>query len=284
MTTLWDRIQDWVILVLLLATSLSVMLTQNRPMMRSVRAGALDVTARVESAMAWMGTYFRALDENDRLRQEAIALSSEVARSREARLENARLRRMLALRDTFSYPVQSARIVSKDLVPARVVDRDITQQRNLLTISVGRADSVHVGMAVIDERGILGKIVLVSDHYARVMPYLNTDFSVPGRIQPIGAEGIVQWEGERSDRLLLEHVSKTEPVLRGQLVVTSGYSGVFPPGLPIGFIDSIAARPGRSEHRLFLRPSSPLSHAEHVFVVLRRPDPEQQALEAQPLP
>lgn len=281
MTTLWDRLKDWVLLLVLLATASLVLLTQNRPMMRSVRAGALDVTARVESALAWAGPYLRALDENDRLRQEAVDLSSALARSREARLENARLRRMLSLRDTFATPLQTARIVSKDVVTARVLNRDLTGQNNLFTINVGRADSVRVGMAVMDERGILGKVVLVSERYARVMPYLNTAFSVPGRILPMQTEGIVHWEGERSDLLLLENVSKTEPVARGQLVVTSGFSGVFPPGLPIGRIDSVSALPGRSEYRLFVRPSSPLSQAQYVFVVLRRPDPELVALDEQ---
>ena len=269
MTSLWERLQDWVILFTLLLVSLVVMFTQNQPLVRSVRALSLEATSQVERYFAWAGTYFRALQENDRLREANIALASEVARSREARTENARLKRMLALRDTAALRLVAAHIVSKDL----------SHQRNLFTIDRGLRDSVDVGMAVIDERGILGKVVLVSTHYARVMPYLNTDFALSVKIQPLGAGGIVRWEGSRTDRLLLENVPRTEPVLRGQLAVTSTYSSTFPPGLPVGYVDSLAVRPGRNEYRIFLRPSSPLGSAENVFVVLDRPDPEVATLE-----
>lgn len=268
MTSLWERIQDWVILAVMLIASLAVMFTRNEPLTRSVRALSLEATSRVESQFAWVGTYFRALKENSRMREDNIQLSSEVARSREARAENARLRRMLSLRDTSDL----------ELVAARIVAKDVGQERNLFTINAGIKDSVDVGMAVIDERGILGKVVLVSTHYARIMPYLNTDFRVPAKIRPLEAEGLIRWEGSDPTLLVMEHVPRTEQVLRGQLVVTSGYSGVFPEGLSVGYVDSVAVRPGRNEYRIFVQPSSPLRSAENVFVVLSLPDPEMVAL------
>lgn len=273
MTTLWDQIRDWVLLGALLMTSLFVMYQQNGPMMRGLRAQTLEVTARVERSFAWMGRYVRALRENSTLRQQNIELSSEVARMREALVQNTHLRNMLALQDTASHPLKAARIIAKD----------ITRQRNMLTLDVGRRDSVREGMAVINENGILGKVVLVSARYARVQPYLNTDFRAPAKVLPIEAEGIVRWEGERSDQLLLEHVVKTEPVERGQEVVTSGHSGVFPPGYAVGRVDSVAQRPGRNELRIVLRPAAPLNEADYAFVILRRPDPEQITLEQRPI-
>lgn len=273
MTSVWDQIKDWVIVGVLLAVSLGVMLAQNQVLVRSVRAGSLEVTARVESAFAWVGNYFRALDENDRLRRENIALAGEVARSREARQENSRLEALVGLRDTAGIPLH----------PARIVTKDFSGQRNFLTINAGAADSIETDMPVIDERGaVLGRVTLVSQHYARVMPYLNTDFRVPAKVQSLGAEGIVRWTGEAEDQLLMEHVVRTETVLPGQLIVTSGYSGTFPPGLAVGFVDSTATQPGRNEYRVFLTPSSPLSDTRYAVVLLRTPDPRRVALEEQP--
>jgi rod shape-determining protein MreC len=231
------------------------------------------MTANVESTFAWMGRYFRALEENSELRQHNIQLSSEVARSREARIQNTHLRRMLGLRDSLGYSLRAARVVAKD----------ITRQNNLLTLDVGRADSVAVDMPVVNEQGIIGKVVLVSEHYARVMPYLNTDFRVPAKVIPIEAEGIVRWEGRNSGRLLMEHVIKTEPVKPGQLVVTSGHSGIFPPGRAIGRVDSLARQPGRNELQMYLSPAAPINEVDHVFVILRRPPDEQVALETEAL-
>src|SRR5690606_611311 len=140
-----------------------------------------------------------------------------------------------------------------------------------------------VGMAVIDERGIIGKVVLTSEHYARVMTYMNTDFRAPAKVQPLQAFGIVRREGDRTDRLLLEHVVKTEPVQKGHLVVTSGFSETFPAGYPIGVVDSISSATGRNALSIYLLPAAPISNAEHAFVVLQRPDPERIELERQPL-
>ncbi len=265
---LWDRIKDWVLLFVLLAITVLVMLAQNEPLVRALRGFALDATAWVEVRFAWAGGFLRALDENEVLREESIELASEVARSREAVVENERLRRLLAFRDITELP----------LLPAEVIDKDIYGAENTLTINVGNKDSVKVDMAVIDERGIIGKVVLVSDRFSLVMPYLNTEFRSPGKIQPMGAEGIVTWDGEQQDRLKMEHVIKTEPVLRGHLVVTSGYSSVFPAGYPIGFVDSLATRPGRNQYELFITPAAPLSRVRYVFVIMTRPDPERLAL------
>src|SRR5690606_23592374 len=227
---LWDRIRDWVILGVLLAASLSMMLAKNHSLVRGMRAGALEATAWLEARFSWVGGYFRALNENEILRQENIILSSRVARSREAVIENERLRRMIGFRDT----------TNVRLKPVRIINKDITQQQNYFTLDAGARDSIATDMAVIDERGILGRVVLVSENYSRVMPYLNTHDRITAKLQPLQAYGVVRWEGGRADRLRLDHVVKTEPVQVGQLVVTSGYSGVFPPGLPIGTVDSVA--------------------------------------------
>ncbi len=266
---LWDRIRDWVVLGVLLAVSLLTLLTENQPVLRGLRAEALEATAFLEARFAWAGGYFRALRENEVLREENIVLSSQVARSREAILENERLRRLIGFQDTTDFDLQAARIINKD----------ITQQRNFLTLNVGSADSVDVDMAVIDERGIIGKVVLVSRNFSSVMPYLNTDLRIPSKVQPLQAFGIVRWEGGSSDRLRMDHVVKTEPVESGQLVVTSGYSGVFPAGLPVGVIDSVSSRTGRNDLSIFLRPATSLSTAEHAFVILDRPDVERLELE-----
>lgn len=265
-----SELLDWVLLVALLLVSVSVMLSQNRPLTRALRAQTLEMTARVESGFAWMGRYLRVLEENQELRRRNIELSSQVARTRSLRLRNQELERLLNLKDTSSARLRAARIVTKD----------IFRQDNYLTIDVGRNDGVAEGMPVVHEKGIVGTVMLVGADYARVMPYLNTDFRVPAAILPLGAEGIVRWPGERHDRLLMEHVVKTEAVEAGQDVVTSGHSGVFPPGRAIGTVDSVNVRPGRSELLIYLEPVVPLYEITHAVVLLRPPDDDRKALEA----
>lgn len=265
-----SELLDWVLLVGLMLASVSVMLSQNRPLTRALRAETLEMTARVESSFAWVGRYLRVLEENQELRRRNIELSSQVARTRSLRLRNQELERLLNLKDSSSARLRATRIVGKD----------IFRQNNHLTIDVGKEDGVAEGMPVVHEGGIVGTVTLVGGSYARVMPYLNTDFRVPASILPLGAEGIVRWPGERYDRLLLEHVVKTEPVEAGQDVVTSGHSGVFPPGRAIGTVDSVNVRPGRSELRIYLKPAVPIYEIDHAFVILREPADDRRALDS----
>jgi rod shape-determining protein MreC len=273
LSRLWERIRDYVLLAVLLIVSLIVLFSQNGPLFRSARALALEVTAPVEGVFSRADRYTRALAENDELRDDNIELSAEVARLREARAENMRLRKLVTFRDSVNF----------DMVPARVVGKDITKQDNLLTLNVGTSDSVRVGMAVIDERGIVGKVVLSSENYALVMPHQNTNFRVPAQIDLLGRDGVVRWEGTATDRLLMEYVVKTEPVVTGQLVVTSGFSGTFPAGIPVGKVDSVFAARGRNDLVIYLEPSAPISTVDYVYVLLDQISAQRAELEQTPL-
>jgi rod shape-determining protein MreC len=268
--TVWDKSRDYVVFAVLALLSLGLFVGRNGPALRAARTAALVATAPVESAFARWGRFRASLEENGRLRAETAELSVEVARLREARSENQRLRGLLGLVDSTDAPRVAARVISKDL----------TEQTNLLTIDAGRADSIEVGMPVVSERGIVGKVVLVSEHYAVVMPHQNTQFRVPAVIDALGRDGVVRWDGASFDRLTMEYVVKTEPVERGMLVTTSPYSDVFPAGLPIGRVDTAYAATGRNDYIIHLTPAAPISETGFVYVLLVRPDPEQAILEA----
>ena len=266
---LWERTREWFLFGTLMLVSVVTLVSHDGATLRALRAGSLGLTARVEGLFSGVGRYTDAVEDNDRLRAEAIELAAEVARLREARAENERLRSLLALGDTLTVP----------RVPARVVAKDLTRQQNLLTISAGRADSIEVGMPVIDERGLVGKVVVVGNRYSLVMPHQSTDFAVPGTIDVLQQDGVVTWDGVDFDRLVMEFVPKTEPVEDGMLVTTSGYSGVFPAGVPIGTVDSVFAAQGRNDFVIYLRPAAPISQANYVYVLLATPDPELATLQ-----
>jgi rod shape-determining protein MreC len=267
---IWQRTRDHVVFAALLLTAVGLFVSRNGPVLRTARAASLAVTAPVEGVFARAQQFRRSLAENEALRAETAALAAEVARLREARAENIQLRSLVGFADTTGVP----RVVG------RVVSKDMTAQTNLLTINVGARDGVEVGMPVINERGIVGKVVLTSAHYAVVMPHQNTQFRVPATVDDLGRDGVVRWDGTAFDRLTMEYVVKTEPVERGMLITTSAYSGVFPAGLPIGRVDTAFAARGRNDYIIHLTPAAPLSEVGYVTVLLARPDPERIRLEA----
>ena len=266
----WERSRDYVIFATLLLIGTVIFVGRNGPALRAARAASLAVTAPVEGVFERSARFRRSLDENERLRAETAALSADVSRLREASAENAQLRSLLQFDDS----TEVRRVVG------RVVSKEITEQTNLLTIDVGARDSIEIGMPVVNERGIVGKVVLVSRRYSVVMPHQNTQFRVPAVIDDLGREGVVRWEGASFDQLTMEYVVKTEPVERGMLVVTSPFSGVFPAGVPVGRVDTAYAAPGRNDYVIHLTPAAPVSEVGYVYVLLTRPDPERAILEA----
>jgi rod shape-determining protein MreC len=263
MIRLWNRIRDWAILGGLIFMSLIFLLSANEPMLRGLRARALEATGSVESNFAWVSDYVSALKENRALRLENQELGSQVALSRDAIARSRVLEQLLGLRDSLEY----------DVMPAQIISKDITRERNTILLNVGSNDGIKEDMAVIDPRGILGFIDLVGSDYSQAITYLNTAFETPAVIQETGSDGLLGWDGKSHSRLLLEHVERFQRVSPGQHVVTSGYSGIFQPGYPIGVIDSVFVLPGMTTWQIYVRPSARIDNAAHVFVVRDIPDP-----------
>lgn len=268
MTHLWEILRDWALLAGLLLISLVVLFTANEPMLRGLRARALEITSATEIVFSGVGRYVRALEENETLRSQNIELSNRVSLMRAAQSENRRLQGLLSLSDSLNY----------ELVAARVTSKDITRERNTFVLNVGTNDGIEIDMAVIDSRGVIGKIILVSNNYSRVMTHLNTQFFVPVRVLPSNSDGIVGWDGEKFDRLILEHIVLSASVNRGDQVVTSGQSTIFQAGYLVGIVDSVYAESGRSTLTIHVSPSAHLDDATHVFVVKSRPNIELENL------
>ena len=264
----WLRSRDYLLLAALVLVASTIFVSRNRPVLREARAAALAITGPIEGVFADVGRFRRSLGENERLRAETVNLSTEVARLREARTENARLRGLLGFADSLTVPYRVARVVTKDL----------SQQANFVTIDVGEQDSVQAGMPVIDERGIVGKVFLTGSRYSVVMPHQNTQFSGPGTLDQLALDGVVTWDGRSPGRLTMEYVPKTEPVASGMLVTTSPFSGVFPAGVPIGRVDSAYGAPGRNDFLIELIPAAPLAEVGYVYVLLAVPDPQVELL------
>ena len=273
MLSLWNRLQDFVIVGLLLLTGLVFMMNLNDAMTVGIRAAALEVSGFVEQRLAWLGALTFAVMDNQRLRLENAQLTSDLAQTRVALIENQQLREALGLQQDSSMT----------LVAARVVARDPHGQTNFFTLDVGRKDGVNIDMAVIDDRGILGRVVQVSAKYSRVMSYLNSDFFLPTMIEPMLAVGMLSWSGTNPDRLSLSNVINTEPVAPGQRVVTHWASEVFPPNLLVGTVSSVQGLPGLNAWEIEVEPASKLNTLQFAFVVIDVIDPEQTALEHQPI-
>jgi len=260
-------LKEYLVLVGLSIVSLILIFLNDNPQIRVIRSYTVGVVGVLQSAASIVPNVFALERENEILRQQNVALTDEISRLREARLENERLRSMLGFKEQSTYR----------LVAARIVGKTLDHLRNTVTLNVGENDGINVNMPIVTEAGLAGRIIATSPRYAVGQLMVNRDFRASAKVQRSRIPGIVLWSG--GSQLELRGIAKTQDVVVGDVIVTSEYSNVFPPNVKIGVVSSVTEHEGGLFKQIRVTPYVDFDRLEHVFVVLRVPDEERQLLE-----
>jgi len=243
----------WLVLVILSI----LLLCHTNPYHRSVWFGGANIVAGgVHTLSDGISGYFG-------LRQLNSELLEKMAQIEE---ENYRLRQELQSLADVDSVLHSSRPYS--FVVAHVIDNSITQAENYLILNKGTADGIAVGMAVADQNGAIGQVSKVGSHFAQVISILNPKFSLSSCIQKSEAAGSVTWDGANPSFATLRDVPRNVPFEIGDTVITSGYGGSFPRGVPVGTI--VESAPAQDNNFLTFKVEL-VTHFERindVFVIL----------------
>lgn len=208
----------------------------------------------------------RALvEENRRLREQLLHLSHRVQRMSSLMAENVRLRELLDAGSRHDVPYITAELLSLDADPftfQMVVDR-------------GRRDGVYVGQPVMDASGLVGQVTAVSAFSSRVLMLADASHALPVQVNRNGQRFIVQGSGEY-DSLDVLHVPDTADIREGDLLVSSGLAGRFPPGFPVARVSEVVHDPGQPFAQVTAEPAARLQRSRH-FLLLFPPGPEPEA-------
>ena len=154
------------------------------------------------------------------------------------------------------------------LIPAKVVSNSINKPDNLMTINKGKADGVEIDMGVVCGNGIVGIVYLVSDHYSVVIPALNANSSrISCAIRNRGYFGYLHWTGGDPTIAYVEDIPRHAHFKKGDWVVTSGYSSIFPSGVLVGKIEKVFNSNDGLSYKLQVRLSTDFSCLRDVVVV-----------------
>lgn len=140
----------------------------------------------------------------------------------------------LSRKDSISIPVPDSSLFS--YIPARVIGNSTNKSHNYIIINKGRKAGVKEDMGVISANGVVGVVNAVSDNYAHIISLLNIKQSVSARISQSGAFGPLIWNGVSTTHAVLTEIPQHIKFRMGDSVVTSGFSAIFPPDIPLGKI------------------------------------------------
>jgi rod shape-determining protein MreC len=227
-----------------------------RPISGVVRWATLPLVELVSG----VGT--RAITSDDRVKELEAQLAAMVVdqvRLRSLEEENRTLRSQARFLDTSGY----------DSVGARVIARDVSGQRALLTIDRGQNDSVEVGQAVMSDDGIMvGKISRIEDRISVVELLTDPSSRVAAAVQSKGQlAGVL--EGRGNGAAVLTFIPSSEAVTPDQVIITAGTEDKVPGNLPLGIVNTVETQ---SSDPFFSATVEPLVSLERVtFVSVLRP-------------
>jgi rod shape-determining protein MreC len=122
-------------------------------------------------------------------------------------------------------------------------------------------------MAVLGPQGIVGKVKITSEHFSVVTSILNIDIMVSGLLKRTGYYGTIQWDGNDPDLIDLKFIPRHVKPLKGDTIVTSGYSGIFPEGIMVGTIERVNLPEGAPFYELKVKLTQDFRKLSFVSVI-----------------
>jgi rod shape-determining protein MreC len=203
--------------------------------------------------------------ENQRLRERLSSLEMELQQKQELVREAERLREMMSLKQ----------VLPLDTLVAHVVATEGTPWFRNVTVDRGRLDGVALHAPVISATGVVGRVIGLGPHAARVQLLLDRESGVGVRIERSRITGVVSGQAGFADSvggdLALKYVPTLADVVVGDVVVTSGLDRMFPKGLMVGRVRAVTAGGGLFKE-ILVTPSARFERLEEVMVVRVRPE------------
>lgn len=211
--------------------------------------------------------------DNIRLESDNLVLRLKLLRFESLEQENERLR---AVRESES----ASRVVQRSLI-AEIVRVDLDPFRQRVLINKGTRDGVFRGQAAIDAAGIFGQVTRAGPISSEIILISDPEHAIPVQVNRTGVRSIALGTG-RSGLLSLPYLPQNADVIVGDLLVSSGLGGVYPPGYPVGKVTAVTRDPGQPLLAIESAPLAGLDRDPEVLLVwfdnaVVEPEPEPEA-------
>lgn len=246
----------FVLFVLLETLSLAMVFNYNSFQKAKYLNSANQVSGIVYNMFNSVTSYFRLASVN-----------------RELAEENARLRTLLGKQQNLpadSVSVYQPSIQSDSsfrISTARVINNSVNRAFNYITLDRGRKHGIKPDQGIISSSGIVGVVSEVSDSYAMGLSVLNGRWSVSAKLKNSGYYGSLHWDATDYKYARLSEIPLHVDIAVGDTIETSGYSAVFPEGIPIGTINDYTKPAGENYYSIEVKLAVDFKSLSHVEVV-----------------
>ena len=206
--------------------------------------------------------------QNNRIKQENLELKAQLQKMASLEEENERLRKLMGAAAGFGEAVLIAEVVS--------VDQDYYKQQIL--INKGSDHNVYVGQPVIDAKGIMGQVIEVNRFASSVLLISDPSHALPVQSNRGGIRSIAQGKGDSTELDLL-YIPNNTALKPGDLLISSGLGGVFPPNYPVGIVSQVLIRPSQQFAQVTATPTAQLDKSREVLLIWPQTEPTAENME-----
>ncbi|UCH53311.1 MAG: rod shape-determining protein MreC [Pseudomonadota bacterium] len=218
--------------------------------------------ARIVNGIAEFFTGERALKESiERLRDQNAQMQVRLQQFEALEQENNRLRGMIGSAQRVADAVLAAEVLE-------VAPEPFTRQ---IVLARGEQHGVRLGQPVIDAHGIIGQITQLGPYTSRATLITDVAHAIPVLVNRNGLRAIVFGTGD-PDTLKVLYLTANADIREGDLLVSSGMGGTFPPDYPVARVGKITNNPNESFLEIAAAPSAQLDYGKQVMLI-RPPSP-----------
>lgn len=211
--------------------------------------------------------YFGLKNENKKLSEENAMLRNQLRESYSSELKQPMLVKDSLHKKQFLY------------LSAKVVNNSTNRKKNYLTLNIGSKQGVKTEMGVISPDGIVGIVRDVSGNFCSVMSVLNESTRIPVNIKKFGENSILLWNGDDEWHARMERIPSHLEIAKGDTIVTSSYSSIFPEGIMVGYIEDFEKIAGNTFYNVTIKLSTDFNRLSYVTIVNNLMKEEQTGLE-----
>ena len=186
--------------------------------------------------------------------------------------ENALLRRQLGYNFMPKLVVKDLKIDTEliqqyDYMFAKVVSNTTSRHKNHLTLNRGSIHGVEKNMAVIAPEGVVGIVDEVREHFCTVVSLLNTNYRVSAKFANSNYFGSCYWEGGNPRHAKLGEIPYHVNVQEGDSIITSGYSSIYPAGIPLGTVSRFSVSGEDNFYNITIMLAVDFSNVDYVYII-----------------
>jgi rod shape-determining protein MreC len=212
-----------------------------------------EVVGRIS---VYFETQSKLQEENAQLRQQHNLDAAQLAQLSVIQAENTQLRTLQDLQQRVDYPMQMAEIV--------YVERDIFKRK--LIVNKGSQANVVAGQVVVDDNGVVGQVTRVYPWLSEVTLVTDKDHAVPIQFVRNGLRAVVFGSGDINE-MSLRYMPVSSDIVEGDVLVTSGIDGTYPPNLPVAKVIKIERDPAYPFARIICAPLAGVDRHRALLIV-----------------